>query len=149
MENSKHNIIGKLKGSEDYYIINPLSRQADILSADLIRELEQGPSTNAAEYKSKGYLVDPEQEKQVYTREYLDFIDARDADEVQIFYVPTYYCNFACTYCYQEGYDHTAEMEHPEVIEAFFSYVDKEFAGRNKYITVFGGEPLLPGAAPK
>ena len=30
-----------------------------------------------------------------------------------------------------------------EIIDAFFSYVSKEFAGRKKYITVFGGEPLL------
>jgi uncharacterized protein len=31
----------------------------------------------------------------------------------------------------------------PEIIDAFFRYVAVEFAGRKKYITVFGGEPLL------
>ena len=30
-----------------------------------------------------------------------------------------------------------------EVIDSFFSYIKNEFAGREKYITVFGGEPLL------
>jgi uncharacterized protein len=35
------------------------------------------------------------------------------------------------------------------VIDAFFSYVKTEFAGKNKYITVFGGEPLLPGEKSK
>jgi uncharacterized protein len=149
MELSKHNIIGRLKDSTDYYIVNPLSRQADIISADKVRELEQGVFTDKKELIEKGYLVDPDKEKQLYTRSYLDFIDDRDSDEVQIFYVPTYFCNFACTYCYQEGYDHTTEMEHPEVIDAFFSYIDREFAGRKSYITVFGGEPLLPGKAPK
>jgi uncharacterized protein len=29
------------------------------------------------------------------------------------------------------------------VIDAFFDYVKKEFASRRKYITIFGGEPLL------
>ena len=35
-----------------------------------------------------------------------------------------------------------SELNH-EIIDSFFSYVLKEFAGRKKYITVFGGEPLL------
>jgi len=30
-----------------------------------------------------------------------------------------------------------------DVIDSFFNYVKKEFASRRKYITVFGGEPLL------
>jgi uncharacterized protein len=30
-----------------------------------------------------------------------------------------------------------------DIIDSFFSYIRTEFAGRNKYITVFGGEPLL------
>lgn len=148
MELSRHNIIGRIKGSSQYYIVNPLSGQADILPETKVRELESGIFSDEAELVEKGYLVDPKQEKQLYTRSYLDFIDDREDDEIQIFYVPTYYCNFACTYCYQEGYDHTTEMEHHEVIDAFFAYLDREFAGKNFYITVFGGEPLLPGKAP-
>jgi len=148
MELSKHNIYGRIKGSDDYYIINPLSKQADILDAEKAKELETGKFTDVEEFIEKGYLVEPAEEKRLYTRAYLDFIDDRDTDEVQIFYVPTYFCNFACTYCYQEGYEHLTEMEHPEVIDAFYDYIDKEFAGRKKYITVFGGEPLLPGRAP-
>jgi uncharacterized protein len=149
MELSKHNIVGRLKNSDEWFIVNPLSRQADILTAEKAAELESGNLSDIEEFREKGYLVDPEEERRRYNRGYLDFIDARDSDEVQIFYVPTYFCNFACTYCYQEGYEHTTEMEHPEVIEAFFAYIDREFAGRNIYITVFGGEPLLPGRAPK
>ncbi|MCK5157113.1 MAG: radical SAM protein [Spirochaetales bacterium] len=149
MELSKHNIFGKLKDSENYFIVNPLTKQADILSTEKANELKTGNYTDIEEYKEKGYLTDPAEEKKLYTREYLDFIDTRDSDEIQIFYVPTYFCNFACTYCYQEGYEHTTEMEQPEVIDAFFSYIDREFAGRKKYITVFGGEPLLPGKSPK
>ncbi len=149
MEQSKHNIVGRMRDSENFYIVNPLSRQADILTPGKAKELETGAFSDVEEYIEKGYLVDPAEEQKRYTSAYLDFIDHRDSDEIQIFYVPTYFCNFACSYCYQEGYEHTTEMEHPEVIEAFFSYIDREFAGRRKYITVFGGEPLLPGKAPK
>ena len=36
-----------------------------------------------------------------------------------------------------------------EVIDAFYRYVDTEMAGKRKYITIFGGEPLLPGTKRK
>ncbi|OHD63486.1 MAG: hypothetical protein A2101_05095, partial [Spirochaetes bacterium GWF2_52_7] len=149
MQLSKHNIIGRLKDSDEYFIVNPLSRQADILTAEKAQEFSAQVFSDPAELVEKGYLVDPEEERKRYNREYLDFLDNRDADEVQIFYVPTYFCNFSCTYCYQEGYEHTAEIKHTEVIDAFFAYIDREFAGRKKYVTVFGGEPLLPGSAAK
>lgn len=149
MQLSKHNIIGRLKDSDEYFIVNPLSRQADILTAEKAQEFSAQVFSDPAELVEKGYLVDPEEERKRYNREYLDFLDNRDTDEVQIFYVPTYFCNFSCTYCYQEGYEHTPEMKHTEVIDAFFAYIDREFAGRKKYVTVFGGEPLLPGSAPK
>jgi uncharacterized protein len=149
MQLSKHNIIGRLKDSDEYFIVNPLSRQADILTAEKAQEFSAQVFSDPAELVEKGYLVDPDEERKRYNREYLDFLDNRDTDEVQIFYVPTYFCNFSCTYCYQEGYEHTPEMKHTEVIDAFFAYIDREFAGRKKYVTVFGGEPLLPGSAPK
>lgn len=149
MQLSKHNIIGRLKDSDEYFIVNPLSRQADILTAEKAQEFSAQVFSDPAELVEKGYLVDPEEERKRYNREYLDFLDNRDTDEVQIFYVPTYFCNFSCTYCYQEGYEHTPEMKHTDVIDAFFAYIDREFAGRKKYVTVFGGEPLLPGSAPK
>ncbi|MGM0431131.1 MAG: radical SAM protein [Spirochaetota bacterium] len=149
MEASKHNIIGKLKDSDDYYIVNPLSRQADIITEQQAKEIESGQVSNLQELVQKGYFIDPQEEKARYTKEYLDFLDSRETDEVQIFYVPTYACNFACTYCYQEGYDHPVNTRQPEVIDAFFTYIDAEFAGRSTYITVFGGEPLLPGSTAK
>lgn len=143
MELSKHNIIGKLEGSGNYFIVNPLSRQADIITPEIFSQLEQGSWENPEELQAKGYLVDPREEQSRYNREYLDFIDARDDDEIQLFYVPTYSCNFGCSYCYQEEYPHEQVTEHREVIDAFFKYIDEEFRGRRKYLTIFGGEPLL------
>jgi uncharacterized protein len=96
-------------------------------------------------FEENGYLTDEGREKSAFRNAYLDFLDRREGDEVQLFFVPNYSCNFACTYCYQEGYEPVKQVLSTEVIDAFFSYVRLNFAGRRKYVTVFGGEPLLPG----
>jgi uncharacterized protein len=142
---SKHNIIAPITDSEEYYIVNPLSRNADILDSGTAAALLRGEFSNREELIEKGYLVKPEEEEKVFKSGYLDFLDDREGDEIQLFYVPTYSCNFNCSYCYQEGYTKKGKIDSAEVTGAFFKYVDEEFAGRKKYITVFGGEPLLPG----
>ena len=77
----------------------------------------------------------------------MDFLDQRDQDEVQLFFVPSYACNFNCGYCYQSEYESKAGIASSEVIGAFFRYVDTEFLSRRKYLTIFGGEPLLNSSA--
>ena len=143
---SKHNIFSRIKNSDSWFIVNPLSQNADILDADLAREYQSADFSDSEMWQSKGYLVDPAAEEKQFKAGYLDWLDARDSDELQLFFVPSYACNFACTYCYQEGYQTVAEPFRQELVDAFFSYIDSEFAGRKKYITVFGGEPLLLGA---
>lgn len=150
---SKFNIISRIRDSEKYFIVNQLSGNADILTADeagLIQSFKGSAQAMAeenllSELISKGYLAEPESEEQLYRRLYLDFIDNRDTDEIQLFFITNYSCNFACSYCYQDQYKNPADELRKEVIDAFFTYIRKEFPGRKKYITVFGGEPLLPG----
>jgi len=142
---SKHNLFGPLKGSSHWYLLNPLSRNADILDPETAEAFRKGDWSNPEELAEKGYLTDPQAEEKLFRNAYLDFLDGREKDEIQIFYVPTYACNFGCPYCYQEGYSHGEPEPDGEVLDAFFAYVDREFAGRKKYITVFGGEPLLSG----
>lgn len=144
MQFSKYTIFSKIKNSHQYFLLNPLTKEADILSPEKAKELKKEIYSDREELIEKGYLVDPEEEKKLYKQEYLNFLDNRDSDEIQIFFVPTYQCNFNCTYCYQSGYDPEKSDLNREVIDAFFAYIDREFAGRNIYITVFGGEPLLP-----
>ena len=91
----------------------------------------------------KGYITDESEEKKEFRRKYLDFIDSREKDEVQIFFVTNYSCNFTCSYCYQDQYKNPAVELNKDIIDAFFDYVKNEFASRRKYITIFGGEPLL------
>ena len=72
------------------------------------RKFSERRYTDVDEYVKKGYLVDEAEEDRLYRKRYADFLDARETDEVQIFFVPWYSCNFACSYCYQEGYGHGA-----------------------------------------
>lgn len=145
MDLSKHNIISDVFGEKNkHFIVNVLSGNADILSSDELNNLLNGNIPDQSEWIQKGYIVDAANEEKSYKRKYLDFIDARDTDEVQIFYVPSYSCNFDCSYCYQDGYLKEAEVFNTEVADAFFSYIISEFRDRRKYITLFGGEPL-PG----
>ena len=144
MQFSKYTIFSEIHDSGNSFLVNPLTGEADILDSRTAEKIRQGEYENPGEMKDKGYLVDPEEEKKLYMSRYLDFIDSRDSDEIQIFFVPSYQCNFNCSYCYQSGYDPAKQDLSPQVLEAFFQYVDREFAGRSKYITLFGGEPLLP-----
>jgi uncharacterized protein len=146
---SKHNIFSGIAGSDNFFIVNLLSGSADILTpaeGKMLHDLIDG-KVIAEEFHQnlteQGYLVDEKEEEDLYRRKYLDFTDARDEDEVQLFFVPNYSCNFACAYCYQDEYAHSNQELTTEVIDAFFRYVSREFAGRKKYLTVFGGEPLL------
>ena len=145
MISSKHNILSKIKDSDDYFIVNLLSGNADILSNDKYNEFVSQQFTGIEELIEKGYLVDETEENAVYKQKYLDFIDNRESDEVQIFFVPWYSCNFACSYCYQDEYTWSNQKLTWEITDSFFSYIRQNFQERKKYITIFGGEPLLPG----
>jgi uncharacterized protein len=147
---SKYNIYSKIRDSENYFIVNLLSGNADIVTgsdAGKIEAVRKGDSYEdeafIEELTMKGYIVDESDEARLFREKYLDFVDAREKDEIQIFFVPNYSCNFACSYCYQDQYLNPAPELRRDVIDAFFDYVKKEFSSRRKYITVFGGEPLL------
>jgi uncharacterized protein len=153
---SKYNIFSKVRESENYFILNLLSGSADILNsadAEKVKTIQTGNDLPDKEFINeltvKGYLVDIAEENTLYKYKYLDFIDSREKEEIQLFFVTNYSCNFACTYCYQDQYNNPKNELSQEVIDSFFHYVESEFAGRKKYITVFGGEPLLNSSKQK
>lgn len=154
---SDHNIFSKIRDSENYFIINLLSGNADILekheAEQIIGIKNTGRYNEEAGFVKdlieKGYLADPALEKSRFNEKYLDFLDSRDTDEVQIFFVTNYSCNFSCSYCYQDEYRNPSVPLSKAVIDSFFSYIEKIFADRKKYITIFGGEPLLAGEKQK
>ncbi|NJK97539.1 MAG: radical SAM protein, partial [Bacteroidales bacterium] len=63
----------------------------------------------------------------------------------QVFFVPWYACNFACSYCYQDEYSNEKSALNTEIIDTFFSSLNQLLGNKRKYITLFGGEPLLSG----
>jgi len=152
---SKHNIVSKIADSENYLLVNLLYNSADILLPDFYQmylDYSQGKQiseTFETELLEKNYLVDPETEQKFYKKEYLKFIDQRDEDEVQLFFVTNYSCNFACSYCFQDEYVNPTLPLSTSVIDAFFDYVASKFSDRRKYITLFGGEPLMNGNSHK
>lgn len=149
MKPSKHNIINKIKDSKDFYIVNLLSGNADIITSDIANEISNPTNTPIPEWIEKGYWLDEKEEQKLYRSKYLEFIDEREKDEIQIFFVPTYSCNFACKYCYQDEYNAEKQELSTKIIDSFFDYITKKFNNRKKYITVFGGEPLLPSVQHK
>ncbi len=145
MEKSKHNIISKLKDSENYFLVNLLSGEADILEPSVAQDFLNGTLEKEAPFIEKGYLINSDDESKLFREKYLQFLETRDSDEIQIFFVPWYSCNFNCFYCYQDEYDPDNLPLSEDKIDSFFAYINNEFADRKKYITLFGGEPLLSG----
>ena len=143
MELSRHNILTQVHGDDRWLLVNLLSGQADVLTPELGQRLARGETPDPEALAAKGYLVDPQEEQARYRKAYLAFLDARATDEVQLFYVPSYACNFGCSYCFQDEYAPGQGADASAVLEAFLAYVDDTFQDRKKYITVFGGEPLL------
>ena len=136
---SKHNIFSKIKDSEKFFIVNILTGNADILSpADAEKLIKVRNNEVIAdddfinELAEKGYLIDKDEESKLYRNKYLDFIDERDDEEIQLFFVPNYSCNFACSYCYQDEYAPSEGQLNDKIIDSFFSYIQTRFAGRTK-----------------
>jgi uncharacterized protein len=153
---SKHNIFSRIKNSKNSFIVNLLSGNADILTPEetlqvtaLLKGLDIENKSLLSQLTEKGYWIDEKAELKLYKEQYLDFVDLRETDEVQLFFVPNYSCNFACSYCYQDEYKPVHKPITNAIIHTFFQYITSNFAGRKKYVTVFGGEPLLNTAHQK
>ncbi|MDA3928099.1 MAG: radical SAM protein [Prolixibacteraceae bacterium] len=142
MKLSKYNIASKVHNKEEYFVVNALSGNADIMDKNTYQLLLKGEG-NVEELKEKGYLINPAEEKKIFRKKYLQFLDDREKDEVQIFFVTNYSCNFDCSYCYQAGYEANPQKLSKEIIDSFFEHINTRFANRRKYITIFGGEPFL------
>jgi len=141
---SRYNIFSKVRDSDNYFILNLLSGNADILSPEEASLISSKQYDKLPKLVELGYYVDEQLEKKLFMNKYLDFIDERDKDEVQLFFVTNYSCNFACFYCYQDEYEAAVTSLTTDVIDSCFEYVRNNFAGKRCYFTIFGGEPLLP-----
>lgn len=146
---SKYNIFSKIRDEQNYFIINLLTGNADIVDKETANRIINKDFSEIDDLKEKGYILSEEAEKKLYIKAYFDFIEKRDKEEKQLFFVPNYTCNFSCSYCYQSEYEKETILLDKKIIDAFFYYIDSKFNSDKKYITIFGGEPLLPSQKSK
>lgn len=142
---SRHNILAQIADSDAWYVANLLSGHSDILTAAEAALLQQGKGD--ARFEQRGYLVDSAAEEEQYQRAFREWQTGQCCEETQVFFVPWYACNFSCSYCYQTDYHNPTRPLSSQVLDAFFHFVEQELSDRPRYLTLFGGEPLLPGKA--
>jgi uncharacterized protein len=153
MRLARSTILAPVPGSSQVLLVQPLSGQAALVEADdagaLSRLAEGGPLPAAlpeAALREARFLVDTEREERALEdAARAEWAAEAAATPTQLVLVPSFGCNLACTYCYQEVMETTGGLMSAEVLEAFFRYVDRHHAAETPrpYVTLFGGEPLV------
>jgi len=153
MHLSRHAIVADVPGRPEALLVQPLTGQAAVVSradAAALSGLAAGgalpPSLPEATLREAGFVVGSAGEDDALLARGLAEWRAEAAQtQTQLIVVPSFGCNLACTYCYQELFDPDgAGLIAPEAIDAFFAWVDRHHLGGplRPYLTLFGGEPL-------
>jgi uncharacterized protein len=153
MRLSRSAILAPVPGRDQVLLVQPLSGQAALVEAEHARALRALASGGAlpdaipeADLRAARFVVDTDDEDRALQAEaYAGWLEDVSRTPTQLVVVPSFGCNLACTYCYQEVFDPAGSLVSPEVIEAFFDYVDRHHRNESPapYLTLFGGEPLL------
>ncbi|MEL4105727.1 DUF5714 domain-containing protein [Oscillospiraceae bacterium WX1] len=150
---AKNNIVIKLQDGGEYAIFNPLSGSFDLMDAreySMLEHLETADAPFKAYLLERGYAYErAADEEAVGEKAYADFRAEIDDTQIQLMLIPTYGCNLACVYCYQNGVSAEHKVITKETVDAFFDYARTNFASHPKkpFITLFGGEPLINSPA--
>jgi len=149
---SRYNLILPMKKNPEfpYAIMNSLSGGFDLvkpLEYDKLQSLKRGDNLEDKEFleylSERGYLYSVEQaERNRLEARWPEFKEALEETAPQVLLVPTYACNLACTYCYQNGIKQKTQLMKREVVDKFFDHLLVQFPDNNPFITLFGGEPL-------
>jgi uncharacterized protein len=150
---SRHAILAPVPGRAEVLLVQPLTGQAALLepeNAAALRGLASGgalpPGLAGEELRRAGFVVgSDEEDAALHASARAEWASEAAKTPTQLLLVPSFGCNLACTYCYQEPFDPTGGgLISPEALEAFFAYLDRHHAGERPrpFITLFGGEPL-------
>jgi uncharacterized protein len=153
MRLSRSTVLAPVPGARQVLLVQPLTGQAALLGvaeAEALRALERGGALPAAlpeaTLREAGFVVGADAEDEALRAAAVaTWREEAARTPTQLVVVPTFGCNLACTYCYQEVFEPAARaLVSPEVVDAFFAYVDRMHAGESPrpYLTLFGGEPL-------
>lgn len=152
MRLSRWTISAPIPGRDTTLLVHPLSGEAALLATDKASALRAAPLTalpaglDEAALREMRILVDSEEDDaRLLADAKRTFAAEIERTPTQLIAVPSFACNLACTYCYQEVFESTRGLVEPAVIEAFFAWIDSFHVGDDPrpYITLFGGEPLL------
>lgn len=149
---SQYNLILPMKENPKfpYAILNSLSGGFDLVSQEdyeKLMALKSGEIVEDSEFlanlQSRGYLYqNKEDENQRLQERWPEFNQALHETSPQVLLVPTYTCNLACPYCYENGIKHKKDLITKDVVDTFFRYLAQQFPDQKPFITLFGGEAL-------
>ena len=148
---SRHAILADVPGRDEVLLVQPLTGQAALLERPKAEALRDGRDAGlpADTLREAGFTVASPEEDEALRQRAIETWRAEAAlTQTQLVVVPTFGCNLACTYCYQELFaPEGAGLATPEAIDALFAYVDRFHLGEGPkpYLTLFGGEPLRDG----
>lgn len=146
---SRYNQISVVK-EQIYAIYNPLSGAFDLSGPEEKERFVKGEPLDDAEgiyWMNRGYFfLNQDEEEEYIKKRYQDFLRESENNGAQFLLVLSYGCNFHCPYCYQKDMAGPGGLITPEMIEAFFRFVNDYRIRERKevYVTLFGGEPLNP-----
>jgi uncharacterized protein len=152
MKVSRWTIQAPIPGRDTTLFIQPLSGEALVLDAAEAAALRKAPlgqlpaGLDEDVLRQARILVDADaDDERMLADAKVAFASDMARTPTQLIAVPSFGCNLACTYCYQELFDSTRGLIEPAVIDAFFAWIDRFHAADNPrpYITLFGGEPLV------
>jgi uncharacterized protein len=155
---SRSTLLAPIPGRKGALLVQPLTGQAALVGEAEARALQGLASGGAlpatvdeAALREARFVVDSEdQDRALHAEAWAAFLEESERTPTQLVLVPTFGCNLRCTYCYQEVFDPEGRgLASPEVLEAFFHYVEARHAGDSPrpYLTLFGGEPLVDSPA--
>ena len=151
MQLSRHAILADVPDREEVLLVQPLSGQAALLERPAAEALRALPGAlpaalDEATLRAAGFVVDDAAADQALLEgARAEWRSEAAKTPTQLIVVPSFGCNLACTYCYQELFDPSAGgLMAPAAVDAFFAYVERHHLGGplKPYVTLFGGEPL-------
>lgn len=146
---SRYNLVTRMN-DDSYAVFNPLSGAFDIVNGSVAKAFSEKriPDIGMELLLERGYYFASKEEEEEYIRErYRDFQNESANNKTQFIFIPSYSCNFHCPYCYQKGVTETGNPVSPEILVSFVDFIKKyrSLNGKEVVVTLFGGEPLLPG----
>jgi len=161
-------IVDDVVQGEVAMLVHGLSGAMDLVAGQLYTWFTAGgspddlPSSVRSRLEKRGYLweASPDSEHALFTKISALLHERRLMTTINSFWViPSYKCNLRCTYCFQDHALHAGkglaqrDMQPDEAIRLIDTFDTiggagpHASSGRGRYITLFGGEPLMSSTA--